>query len=87
MFVNNYLELLISIGKGEIFDLLATEKVDHVPHFLQLIKNLEYDTVYHEHVSYFGLKPLQKFFERFDMETGLSLLNLICTFVDPIIPS
>ena len=42
--------------------------VFHVPHFLQLIRNLEYDTVYHEHVSYFGLKPLQKFFERFDME-------------------
>ncbi len=42
--------------------------VFHVPHFLQLIRNLEYDTVYHEHVSYFGLKPLKKFFERFDME-------------------
>jgi len=42
--------------------------VFHVPHFLQLIKNLEYDTIFHEHVSYFCLKPLQKFFERFDME-------------------
>jgi len=39
-----------------------------VPHFLQLIKNLEYDTIYHEHISYFSLKPLIQFFERFDME-------------------
>lgn len=42
--------------------------VFQVPHLLQLIKHLEYDTIYHEHVSYFGLKPLLKFFDRFDME-------------------
>jgi len=42
--------------------------VIQVPHFLQLLKNLEYDTIYHEHVSYFGLKPLIQFFTRFDME-------------------
>ena len=42
--------------------------VFQVPHLLQLIKNLEYDTIYHEHVSYFGLKPLIKFFDRFNME-------------------
>lgn len=42
--------------------------VFQVPHFLQLVKHLEYDTVYHEHVSYFGLKPLIKFFKRFEME-------------------
>lgn len=40
----------------------------HVPHFLHLIKNLEYDTVYHEHVCYFGLKPLIMFFKKFNME-------------------
>jgi len=42
--------------------------VFQVPHFLHLINNLEYDTVYHEHISYFGLKPLIKFFKKFDME-------------------
>ena len=40
----------------------------HVPYFLHLIKNLEYDTIYHEHVCYFGLKPLITFFKRYDME-------------------
>jgi len=39
-----------------------------VPHFLQLINNLEYDTVYHEHVSYFGLKPLIQYFSKIGME-------------------
>jgi SAM-dependent methyltransferase len=32
------------------------------PHFLDLIKNLEYDTIYHEHLSYLSLKPLIPFF-------------------------
>jgi SAM-dependent methyltransferase len=39
-----------------------------VPHFLQLLKNNEYDTIYHEHICYFGLKPLMKFFEKYEME-------------------
>ena len=42
--------------------------VFQVPHFLHLLNNLEYDTIYHEHISYFGLKPLMKFFKKFDME-------------------
>ena len=42
--------------------------VFQVPHFLHLVNNLEYDTVYHEHISYFGLRPLLKFFKRFGME-------------------
>ena len=32
------------------------------PHFLNLVKNLEYDTVYHEHLSYLSLRPLIPFF-------------------------
>lgn len=32
--------------------------VVEVPHFLELFKNLEFDTVYHEHSYYFLLKPL-----------------------------
>lgn len=38
------------------------------PHFLHLIKNLEYDTVYHEHLSYITVKPLIPFFKKFNME-------------------
>ncbi|MDZ4285807.1 MAG: class I SAM-dependent methyltransferase, partial [Candidatus Sungbacteria bacterium] len=44
-----------------------------VPHVLTLVKNTEYDTVYHQHVSYVGIKPLIPFFrahglELFDVE-------------------
>ena len=42
--------------------------VFQAPHFLELIKNFEYDTIYHEHVSYLSLKPLKKLFEKFNME-------------------
>lgn len=52
--------------------------VFQVPHFLKLIKNTEYDTIYHEHVSYFGLKPLIKFFEINQME----LFDVIETDID-----
>ncbi len=38
------------------------------PHFLRLVENLEYDTIYHGHVSYISLKPLIEFFRRFGME-------------------
>ena len=42
--------------------------VIEAPHFLNLVRNLEYDTIYHEHLSYLSVKPLQQFFRRFDME-------------------
>lgn len=38
------------------------------PHFLQLVRNLEYDTVYHEHVSYLSLAPLVRLFARYGLE-------------------
>jgi len=38
------------------------------PYFVNLIKNLEYDTIYHEHLSYLSVKPLILFFRRFGME-------------------
>jgi 2-polyprenyl-3-methyl-5-hydroxy-6-metoxy-1,4-benzoquinol methylase len=52
--------------------------VFQVPHFLKLIKNTEYDTIYHEHISYFGLKPLITFFEKNQME----LFDVIETEID-----
>ena len=52
--------------------------VFQVPHFLQLLNNLEYDTVYHEHISYFGLKPIIKFFKKYDME----IFNVLETDID-----
>ena len=33
-----------------------------VPYLLHLVRNLEFDTIYHEHVFYFALKPLAHLF-------------------------
>ena len=38
------------------------------PHFGHLLDLLEYDTIYHEHLSYLSLKPLLPFFKQFGME-------------------
>ncbi len=38
------------------------------PHALNLIKNTEFDTIYHEHLSYLLVSPLKKLFERHDMK-------------------
>jgi len=37
------------------------------PHIKNLINNLEYDTIYHEHLSYLSLKPLIKFYAKFGL--------------------
>lgn len=38
------------------------------PSFVNLVKNLEYDTIYHEHLLYLSLKPVVAFFKQFGME-------------------
>jgi C-methyltransferase./Methyltransferase domain./Hypothetical methyltransferase. len=38
------------------------------PYFGEFYKNLEWDTIYHQHLSYLSLKPLVKFLEHHDME-------------------
>lgn len=43
-----------------------------VPYFLDLVENLEFDTIYHEHVFYFSVKPLKLAFEMF----GLEIFNI-----------
>jgi hypothetical protein len=42
--------------------------VIEAPYFLELLHSLEYDTIYHEHLSYLSLKPLVRFFRQFGME-------------------
>lgn len=53
-----------------IDDLLAKDGVFIVeaPYILNLIKSLEYDTIYHEHLSYLSLKPMITLFNKFQME-------------------
>jgi C-methyltransferase-like protein/putative zinc binding protein/methyltransferase family protein len=38
------------------------------PYFANLVAYTEYDTIYHEHLSYLSVRPLVAFFERFGME-------------------
>ena len=52
-------------------EILINEKglfIIEAPHFLKLIQNLEYDTIYHEHLLYLSLRPLRKLFDRFGFE-------------------
>lgn len=48
-----------------------------VPHFLDLVEKLEFDTIYHEHVYYFSLRPLKLAFEKHGLEVfDLEKINL-----------
>src|SRR6266513_1168499 len=38
------------------------------PYFVNLLKQGEYDTIYHEHLSYLSVKPLVPFFNKHEME-------------------
>jgi len=38
------------------------------PYFANLVAYTEYDTIYHEHLSYLSVKPLVAFFSRFGMD-------------------
>ena len=38
------------------------------PYLVNLIDNLEYDTIYHEHLSYLSVKPMKQFCEKHNME-------------------
>jgi len=57
-------------------DILLTDYgvlVIEAPYLEDILENLEYDTIYHEHLSYFAVKPVTKFFndlgwEVFDIE-------------------
>jgi SAM-dependent methyltransferase len=52
-------------------DILLNENgvlIIEAPYFLELLQNVEYDTIYHEHLSYLSVKPMKRFFENFNME-------------------
>ena len=38
------------------------------PYALELINNLEYDTIYHEHICYLSVKPMKIYLKRFGLE-------------------
>jgi hypothetical protein len=38
------------------------------PYLLDMIANVEFDTIYHEHLSYFNLHPLATYFNKFGMD-------------------
>ena len=52
-------------------DLLLVENgmiIIEAPYLLHLLENLEYDTIYHEHLSYLSVKPMVKFCKKFGFE-------------------
>lgn len=58
-------------GIMKAIDLLLNEKgvfIFEAPYFVNLLKHLEYDTIYHEHLSYLSIKPLVPFFDKMGME-------------------
>ncbi|MDO8495014.1 MAG: class I SAM-dependent methyltransferase [bacterium] len=38
------------------------------PYAVDLVKNLEYDTIYHEHIGYLSVRPMARYFKRFGLE-------------------
>jgi len=38
------------------------------PYAIDFIEHLEYDTIYHQHVGYLSVKPMQRYFKRFGLE-------------------
>jgi len=42
--------------------------VFELPYLVEMLENLEYDTIYHQHLSYISVKPLIPFFRKYGME-------------------
>lgn len=51
----------ILIGDDGVF-------IFEVPYLVDLLKNLEFDTIYHEHLSYFSILPLLQLVKQFGLE-------------------
>lgn len=54
------------IGVKEFLSEKGTFVIE-VPYLLHLIKNLEFDTIYHEHLSYFSIQSLDYLFKKYGM--------------------
>lgn len=64
-----HIDDLHSLVRG--LDILLDKKgvfIFEAPYLIDLIENLEYDTIYHEHLSYLSLKPMTILFRKFEME-------------------
>lgn len=52
-------------------DILLTEEgiiVLEAPYLGKMLDSLEYDTIYHEHLSYLSLRPMYEFFRKLEMD-------------------
>ncbi len=64
--IDNLKGLFANVSK--VLDKKEGVFIVEVPHFLNLVKDLEYDTIYHEHLSYITIIPLIKFLKRINFE-------------------
>lgn len=64
--IDNLNELFNNIKK--ILDKKKGVFIIEVPHFMNLIKDLEYDTIYHEHLSYITVAPLSTFLSKIGLD-------------------
>ncbi len=59
------------VSFAQAVDVLLAEDgalIIEAPYFANLVADTEYDTIYHEHLSYLSVRPVVKFFQRFGME-------------------
>ena len=68
---NSYgnIDNIINFTKG--LDYLINEKTIFIfenPYLVSTLKTNQFDTMYYEHVSYFSISPLVKFFKKFNLE-------------------
>lgn len=73
---NNVLAHIDDLGSViEALGVLLSERgvfVAEVPYLRDLLEHVEYDTIYHEHLSYFAVGPLHRLFDR----GGLELIDV-----------
>lgn len=58
----------LNLAKSKLREISKGFIVIEVPYLVNLINDNQFDTVYHEHLSYFLLKPLMRLFKDCDME-------------------
>ena len=66
------LRTFLKAAKGELRVYSKGILVVEVPYLYDLISKVQFDTIYHEHLSYFLFKPLKRIFS----ECGLNIFNV-----------